>query len=141
VAKKQNNAKKALAERMFVEESMTARAISEALDISEVTISKWRNEENWETKRSELLTAPHKLREILLKQLQNIAEGGTLEVDADALSKVSKVLENISDKISPQIVFSVFKEFDNWMTSQDPQTAILFTQYHKQFLLHKINNS
>jgi len=133
VSKKQNNAKKALAERMFIEESMTAKSISEALDVSEVTLSKWRNEESWESKRSELFTAPHKLREILLKQLQNIAEGGTSDIDADALSKINKVLENISDKISPQIVFSVFKEFDNWMASQDPKTAILFT--------HTISNS
>lgn len=128
-----------MAERMFVEDGMTAKAISELLDVSQVTLSKWRNDFEWEKKRSEMLAAPHKLREILMRELKTIAEGGTSLVDADALAKVNKVIESVSDRISVQIIFSVFKEFDNWMADQDPKTAILFTEYHKQFLLYKIN--
>ena len=46
----------------------------------------------------------------------------------------------LSDKDrAAAIVFSVFKEFDNWMADQDPKTAVLFTEYHKQFILFKIN--
>jgi hypothetical protein len=134
-----NQAKKVMAERMFVEDGMTAKAISEMLDVSQVTLSKWRNDGDWEKKRAEMLAAPHKLREILMKELKTIAEGGISIVDADALAKVNKVIESISDRISVQIVFSVFKEFDNWMADNDPKTAVLFTEYHKQFLLHKIN--
>lgn len=128
-----------MAERMFVEDGMTAKAISELLDVSQVTLSKWRNDFEWEKKRSEMLAAPHKLREILMRELKTIAEGGTSLVDADALAKVNKVIESVSDRISVQIIFSVFKEFDNWMADQDPKTAVLFTEYHKQFLLYKIN--
>jgi uncharacterized protein YjcR len=134
-----NQAKKLMAERMFVEDGMTAKAISELLDVSQVTLSKWRNDFEWEKKRSEMLAAPHKLREILMRELKTIAEGGTSLVDADALAKVNKVIESVSDRISVQIIFSVFKEFDNWMADQDPKTAVLFTEYHKQFLLYKIN--
>lgn len=134
-----NQAKKVMAERMFVEDGMTAKAISDILDVSQVTLSKWRNDGDWEKKRAEMLAAPHKLREILMKELKTIAEGGISIVDADALAKVNKVIESISDRISVQIVFSVFKEFDNWMADNDPKTAVLFTEYHKQFLLHKIN--
>lgn len=140
MAKQVNNqAKKTMAERMFVEDGMTAKAISEMLDVSQVTLSKWRNDGEWETKRNEMLAAPHKLKEILMRELKTIAEGGKSIVDADALAKVNKVIESISDRISVQIVFSVFKEFDNWMADNDPKTAVLFTEYHKQFLLHKIN--
>lgn len=134
-----NQAKKTMAERMFVEDGMTAKAIAEMIDISQVTLSKWRNEGQWEQKRTEMLAAPHKLREILMRELKTIAEGGDSIVDADALAKVNKVIESISDRISVQVVFSVFKEFDNWMADQDPKTAVLFTEYHKQFLLYKIN--
>jgi hypothetical protein len=132
-------AKKVMAERMFVEDGMTAKAISDMLDVSQVTLSKWRNDGDWDKKRAEMLAAPHKLREILMKELKTIAEGGISLVDADALAKVNKVIESMSDRISVQIVFSVFKEFDNWMADQDPKTAVLFTEYHKQFLLYKIN--
>lgn len=138
-----NQAKKVMAERMFVEDGMTAKAIAEQLDVSEQTLSKWRKgkegEKSWDDKRAEMLASPHKIKEILLKELIVVASGGKSLVDADALAKINKVIETLSDKISTQVVFSVFKEFDNWMADQDPKTAILFTEYHKQFILYKIN--
>lgn len=138
-----NQAKKVMAERMFVEDGMTAKAIAEQLDVSEQTLSKWRKgkdgEKSWDDKRAEMLASPHKIKEILLKELMLVAGGEKSMVDADALAKINKVIETLSDKINTQIVFSVFKEFDNWMADQDPKTAILFTEYHKQFILYKIN--
>lgn len=138
-----NQAKKVMAERMFVEDGMTCKAISEQLDVSEQTLSKWRKgkegEKSWDDKRAEMLASPHKIREILIRELMIVAGGEKSMVDADALAKINKVIETLSDRISTQIVFSVFKEFDNWMADQDPKTAILFTEYHKQFILYKIN--
>ena len=138
-----NQAKKVMAERMFVEDGMTAKAIAEQLEVSEQTLSKWRKgkegEKSWDDKRAEMLASPHKIKEILLKELMLVAGGEKSKVDADALAKINKVIETLSDKINTQIVFSVFKEFDNWMADQDPKTAILFTEYHKQFILYKIN--
>jgi transposase-like protein len=138
-----NQAKKVMAERMFVEDGMTAKAIAEQLDVSEQTLSKWRKgkegEKSWDDKRAEMLASPHKIKEILLKELILVASGEKSNVDADALAKINKVIESLSDKISVQVVFSVFKEFDNWMADEDPKTAVLFTEWHKQFLLYKIN--
>lgn len=134
-----NQAKKALAERMFVEDGMTAKAIAEHLDISEQTLVKWRREERWDDKRAEMMAAPHKLKEILMRELKNIAEGGDSIIDADALAKISKVIESLSGRISVQTIVSVFKEFDNWMADQDPKTAVTFLEYHKQFLMYRIN--
>lgn len=138
-----NQAKKVMAERMFVEDGMTAKAIAEMLEVSEQTLSKWRKgkegEKSWDDKRAEMLASPHKIREILIRELMVVAGGEKSLVDADALAKINKVIETLSDRISTQIVFSVFKEFDNWMADQDPKTAVLFTEYHKQFILYKIN--
>lgn len=134
-----NQAKKIMAERMYVEDGMTAKAISEQLDVSEQTLSKWKKDGRWDDKRAEMLASPHKIREILIRELKVVAEGGSSIIDADALSKINKVIEGLSSSTSVQIVFSVFKEFDNWMADQDPKTAVLFTEYHKQFILHKIN--
>jgi len=132
---------RSIAEQMYIEQNMTAKAISETLHISEVSLSKWKKEGNWEQRRNELLSAPHKLRELLLNQLKNVAQGEELTINADALAKISKVIESLSDKVSPQAVFSVFKEFDNWMSQQDPQKATEITEFHKQFLLYKIRDS
>ena len=138
-----NQAKKVMAERMFVEDGMTAKAIAEQLDVSEQTLSKWRKgkegEKSWDDKRAQMLASPHKIKEILFKELMLVAGGEKSAVDADALAKINKVIETLSESTSVQIVFSVFKEFDNWMADQDPKTAVLFTEYHKQFILFKIN--
>ena len=66
-----NQAKKVMAEKMFVEDGMTAKAIAEQLDVSEQTLSKWRKgkdgEKSWDDKRAQMLASPHKIKEILFK--------------------------------------------------------------------------
>lgn len=137
MAKKDNQQR--IAESMFIEQGMNAKAISELIEVSEKTISNWRKKGNWDARRDEALAAPHKIREILLRELKTLAEGGDSTVDADALSKISKVMDSMSDRISPQATISVFKEFDTWMIEQDPALALKFTEYHRLFILHKIN--
>lgn len=136
-----NKKKRELAERMFIEEGMNGKAIAEELEVSEVTVSNWRKgrtgEKDWDERRAEVLSAPHKIKEILLKQLKLVAEGEKATIDADALIKISKVIETVSGKISTQVVFTVFKEFDNWMAQQDPIMAMKFLEYHKLFIHHK----
>ncbi|MBL7868874.1 MAG: hypothetical protein JNM71_12740 [Flavobacterium lindanitolerans] len=136
-----NEKKRALAERMFINDGMTCKEIAVQIDTSEQTLSRWRKgrtgEKDWDSRRAEVLSAPHKIKEILLKELQLVAEGQKPNVDADALAKISKVLETVSGKVSVQAVLSVFQEFDNWMASQEPETAVSFLEWHKKFIIHK----
>lgn len=133
--------KRPLAETKYIEHGLTAKQICEDLILSAPTLSKWKKgrpgEKDWDTRRAEFLASPHKIKELLLSQLQLVAEGAETTIDADALSKISKVIEAMSDKVSTQVVMSVFMEFDNWMASQDPTTAVKFTKWHKQFILYK----
>lgn len=130
---------------MFVFEGIPCNEIAATLDVSPQSISKWKKatdtEKSWDDKRAEILSSPNKIREILMRELKVVAEGGTSLVDADALAKINKVIGDLSDKVSAQVVVSVFQEFDNWMAEQDAETAIKFTHYHKQFLHYKINQS
>ncbi|MBI9063301.1 MAG: hypothetical protein JEZ14_15070 [Marinilabiliaceae bacterium] len=136
-----NKKKRELGERMFIEEGMNGKAIAEELEVSEVTVSNWRKgragEKDWDERRSEVLSAPHKIKEILLNQLKLVAEGEKATIDADALVKISKVIETVSAKTSVQVVITVFKEFDNWMAQQEPQMAVKFLEFHKLFIHHK----
>jgi len=136
-----NEKKRAIAERQFINEGMTAKAIAEELEVTEATVSRWRKgrlgEKDWDARRAEVVSAPHKIKEILLMELQRVADGEKPKVDADALSKIAKVMDSISGKVSVQMVISVFKEFDNWMAEQEPEQAIKFTEWHKKFLHYK----
>ena len=134
-----NKAKKELAEKLFIEDGLTAKEISPLVGVSEQTLSRWRKEGNWDNKRNEFLAAPDKIKEVLMKELKSIASGENSTIDADALAKVSKVIETLSSRTSVQVIFSVFKEFDNWMADQEPRLAIEFTEWHKRFLQYRIN--
>lgn len=136
-----NEPLRAMAERMFVEEGMTAKSIAAALDMTEQTVGRWRkgiqNDVSWDEKRTQFLSAPHNIKKVLMNELTHLSKGGDATIDVKAIADVTKVISTLSEKANVQIVFTVFKEFDNWMAEQDPDTAIQFLEWHKLFLLHK----
>ena len=132
---------RAIAEKMFVEEGLTAKAIATAVDVTEQTIGRWRKgiqgDISWDEKRAQYLAAPNNIKKVLMTELSDLAEGKDSRIDVKAIAAVTKAIELLSDKVSAHIVMAVFKEFDSWMASQDPDTAITFLEWHKMFLLHK----
>lgn len=129
--------RRALAEEYFIVNQMTGTEIAKAVQVSEQTISKWRQEDSWDDKKKKFLSSPGKVRELLYNQLELVASGEKASIDADSLAKIYKVIAGISDNISVPVVMSVFREFDNWMAEQDPETAVSFLEWHKLFLMHK----
>jgi transposase len=125
------------AEYAFIEEGYTCKAIADMFDITETTLSRWRKECSWDEKRTNNLAAPHKIREILLKELRSVAEGNNPKIDTDALAKIGKVVNSFGERTSIHIVMSVFKLFDNFMAENDPQMAIQFLEWHKKYLHYR----
>ncbi|MGL5683595.1 MAG: transposase [Marinifilaceae bacterium] len=123
-----------VAESLFIDQGMTCNEIAEQLDITEATLSKWRNTMEWDQRREDVLSSPDKIRTLLREELKSIAAGNKAKMDTDALSKVSKALQYFDGKVGLAIVISVFKEFDTWMTGVDPAMAIKFTEYHRIFI-------
>jgi len=127
------------AEIMFIELGNNAKTIAEAFDLTEQTVGRWRAKHNWDQRRDEVFASPHKLREILLKEMRWIADGNDPRFDTDALSKVNKVFEGFGSKITPQIVMSVMKMLDEWLADSNPQLANANLDSHKKFIMHMIN--
>ncbi|AQY22983.1 DUF1804 family protein [Riemerella anatipestifer] len=145
MAKRVNNeALRKMAERMYVEEGMTAKAIANAIEVTEQTVGRWKKgiqgDLSWDDKRADFLAAPSNIKKILKEELSNIANGYDPKIDVKALSAVSSAIEKMSDKVNTQVTYSVFKEFDLWMAEQDPELAVHFIEYHRLFLLHKAQN-
>lgn len=136
-----NEALRAIAERMYVEDGMTAKAIANAVDVTEQTIGRWKKgiqgDISWDVKRAQYLSAPSNIKKILTNELVHLSKGGDATLDIKAITDITKAIATLSDKVSTQVVFSVFKEFDMWMTEQDPELAIKFLEFHRMFLLHK----
>lgn len=137
-----NEPLRAMAERMFVEEGMTAKSIAATIDITEQTIGRWRKgiqgDISWDEKRKQYLTAPNNIKKVLMNELGDLAEGKEAKLDVKAITEVRKAIELLSDKVSAQIVMAVLKEFDSWMAVQDPEAAVSFLEWHKLFLLYKV---
>lgn len=125
------------AESLFTEQGMSCTTISETLGLTEATLSKWRNQMDWDSKRETILTSPGKIRDILRDELKWIAGGSKSRVDSDALVKIAKTLQYFEGKVALTVIISVFKEFDNWMAEVDPVMAVKFTEFHRQFANHR----
>jgi uncharacterized protein YjcR len=129
------------AEHLYVNEGWKQNAIAEFLEVAPKTIVHWKKEDKWEEKRMMIVAAPHTIKTTLLQELQNVIEGKETKVDADALSKIYKVLSGMNEELSAEVAMSVFKEFDLWMVNEDPKMAVQFTHYHRKFILYKINSN
>ncbi len=70
-----------------------------------------------------------------MSQVKGMAGKG---LDADALSKVMKAYDYMSQKASPSVCRDILVELDNWLSMQDPKLAADMTKWHKQFLIFKI---
>lgn len=142
VGKKSKSDIRELCEKLFVETGLSAKALAETYPVTEQTISKWRNDtsrdgKTWDEKRKDFITAPANIRQVLMNELKNVAEGAESSINVKDLAAIYKVIEGFSDRVNTQVVYSVFKEFDSWMADQDPELALQFVQYHKMFLIYK----
>lgn len=80
---------RAMAERMFVEDGMTAKAIANALDVSEQTIGRWRKgiqgDISWDDKKTQFLSAPNNIKKVLMNELTHLSKGGDATLDVKAI--------------------------------------------------------
>ena len=120
----------------FVEQGMTCAGIAELLGIREATLSEWRRGMKWDEKRKASLAAPGKIRELLLDEMQWIAERNKARLDTDGLSKVAKSLQYFDGKVPLSVVISVLKEVDNFVAEINPQEVVKITEYHRMFIQH-----
>lgn len=138
---KRKDKEEALAADLFIEQLWTAESIADFLKVQPNTVSAWRKKGKWDVLREENLSSPSKIRQIIRTEIVSIASGNKPKVDADALSKLAKVLEAVEDRISVNVIFSVLKLLDSWMADKDPALAIQFLKYHKLFLQHQVSIS
>lgn len=138
-----NDKKREIAEDMYIRLGLTGREIADSLSVTEQTVSRWKKgrdgEKSWDDRKTESQLTPLKIKERLLKEAEKIAKGEESTIQADKLSKIMSAIDQLDKKINVRTVMDVFKEFDLWMSEQDPATAILFTKFHKLFLQYRIS--
>ena len=136
-----NDKKREIAEDMYIRLGLTGREIAENLGVTEQTVSRWKKgregEKSWDDRKTEAQLTPLKIKELLLKEAEKLAKGEESLVKADQLSKIMAAIDQLDKKINVRTVMDVFREFDIWMSEQEPATAIQFTRWHKLFLQYR----
>ena len=121
----------------FVEQGMTCAGIADMLGIREATLSEWRRAMKWDEKRKAMLAAPGKIRELLLNEMQNVADGNPARIDTDGLSKIAKALQYFDGNVPLTVVITVLKEVDNFIAEVAPQEIARQTDLHRMFIAHR----
>jgi hypothetical protein len=136
-----NKKKRALAERYYIEENWPDEKICEDLDIPRKTLWVWKKgrkgESPWDERKLTVLSAPHKIKELLLKEMEKVSRGEKSEVDADKLVKMSTAMQAIDKRVNVQITISVLKELDSFMAETNPEMAVKMLQFHRMFIHYK----
>lgn len=131
---------KIAAEGMFITQGMTSRDIADTLDISEVTISRWRQAEEWDDKRSFIKATPSRLREALIREAERVVGGEATTINADAVAKLLSAADKLASRATPDVVYSVLSDFLQYTATVDSEAAASLSGFFKMFLQHKIEN-
>jgi organic radical activating enzyme len=128
---------------MYIEQGCTFKDIASTIGVSENTVSTWGKKYNWKNRKINLDAAPHKIKELLLGELELVLEGGKPTFNSDDIAKITRALERVDKKVSTQMIISVMKEFDSYLLSTAIDNEVLkkCLDLHKQFIHHRIQNS
>jgi len=132
---------RALAKMLFVHESLTQKEISARIDVSEVTISKWSNADNWESYKVSITITKEEQLKSLYRQLSalnnDIAERDQkypTASEADAISKLANAIDKMESDIGVSDIVSVGKKFLTWVRKFDLKKAQDITPLFDSFI-------
>ncbi len=108
---------------------ITQKEIAERTGVTEKTISKWVNTENWESLRTSMLTTRQTQLSMLYEQLDKLNlhiqtredKGGNWasSKEADTIIKLSKAIEQLEKDLSIADVVNVSTKFLDWLRKED----------------------
>jgi transcriptional regulator with XRE-family HTH domain len=138
-----NDQKKELAKLLFINERLTQKEICARVEVSEKTISKWVNTEDWKRLRQSLIITKEEQLRRIYEQIDelNIAisqrEPGKRYANSkegDTLAKLTASAKNLETEASISDIISVSKKFLNWLRPVDLEKAKDFANYMDLFI-------
>lgn len=138
-----NDQKKELAKLLFINERLTQKEICNRVDVSEKTLSKWVNADDWKRLRQSLIVTKEEQLRRIYEQIDELnvsisqrEEGKRYanSKDADTLSKLTASAKNLESEASVSDIISVSKKFLNWLRPVDLDKAKDFSNYIDSFI-------
>lgn len=138
MAKKEGTRLKA--EAFYIENlEATLKEVAQNFGITEKTVGTWARQENWEAKRLDFHVSPTVIKQRLQQEALRVSSGKEPTFNADAVNKLMAAIERLDKRADPIVVHKILKDLDNFISEINPDFATKCTEYHKQFLQHRIN--
>lgn len=130
------------AKLLFIHEQLSQKEIAARIGVSEVTVSKWSNSDNWEGHRVSITITKEEQLKNLYRQLAEmnraIAERDGKKYanasEADAISKLAGAIEKMESDVGIADIVSVAKKFLSWMRKFDLKKAQELTPLFDAFV-------
>lgn len=135
--------KKAKARSLYLTGQYAQKEIAELVDVTEKTISKWKEEEGWEEMKTSLLTTRENELRRLYKILKNVNDSIDLTVaaglpvgakEADSVLKFTAAIRNLEIETSIAEKVEVGMAFIDAVRKEDPELAKVITKHFDNFL-------
>jgi hypothetical protein len=128
------------AEAYYIENmEASQKEVAALYKVTELTVSRWVQKYNWEEKRMNFHASPTVIKQKLQQETLHIINGGVPTFSATGVEKLMKALDRCDKQADPVVVHRILKDLDNFISEVDPAFAAQCTQYHKQFLQHRIS--
>jgi hypothetical protein len=131
--------KRELALEMYLNTDKSQKEICEIVGWTEKTFTDNKEKGGWDSlKGASTITAANIIKKLYLK-LEKLVDAD--KIDADALVKVTKSIEFLSNKkvtISHHI--NCAKEFTIWLFAKKPELAKDFNKYQREFINEMVSN-
>ena len=139
--------KKELAKMLFLHENLTQKEIARRVEISEVTLSKWVNTENWESFKVSITMTKEEQLKNLYRQLAEINNAITLKeegkrfastAEADTISKLTNAIEKLEGDVGISDLVASNKKFLTWLRKFDIKKAQEIAPLYDAFIKDNI---
>lgn len=125
--KKEMQDKRDHAKLLFIHEQLNQKEIAARIKVSEVTISKWANADNWESHKVSITITKEEQLKNLYRQLaemnKTISEREEKRYasasEADAISKLATAIDKMESDVGIADIVSVSKKFLTWLRKFD----------------------
>lgn len=137
------NDKRQKAKSLYLTGQYDQKEIAEIVEISEKTISKWKQDDDWESMKTSLLTTRenelrrlYKMLNILNNDIDKKAEEDIPinSKEADAVLKLTAAIKNLEIETSIAEKVEVATEFINFLRKENNDLAKDFTKWFDIFL-------
>ncbi len=137
--------KKEWAQQLYCEGNITQKAIADKVGVSEKTLSKWANDDNWDRLRKSLLISKQEQLSHMYEQLSEInaairkknpGERYANSKEADIMAKITASIEQLEEETNITDVFEVGKRFITFMQQNDFEKSKELVDYFDAFIKH-----